>query len=95
MKDEYSQKLDKNLIDFIVGQDVGYPNYSRWVEKAEHELDRGDKSAILAYFFDNPTDYAPEKSRRLKELDEELKQIESKWLTTQSKLDKGDEKSLL
>ncbi len=43
------------------------------------KLDK-EKSGILAYFFENPTDYSPEKNRRLSELDEELGRIEHQWL---------------
>lgn len=39
-----------------------------------------EKSAILAYYFENPTDYAPEKSARLSIINEELRQLEQKWL---------------
>jgi ATP-binding cassette subfamily F protein 3 len=43
------------------------------------KLDK-EKSLILAYFFDNPTDYASDKARRLSELDEELVEVEKEWL---------------
>lgn len=46
-----------------------------------------EKSAILAYFFENPTDYAPEKSRRLSELDEEISRLEKQWLMTQEEIE--------
>jgi len=39
----------RTLIDFVAKQDLGYPNYPRWVEKAEHDLKTGQKSAILAF----------------------------------------------
>ncbi|MBP9827875.1 ATP-binding cassette domain-containing protein [Patescibacteria group bacterium] len=39
-----------------------------------------EKSELLAYFFENPTDYAPEKSRRLTELTEEIGRLEEQWL---------------
>ncbi len=39
-----------------------------------------EKSAIHAFFFENPTDYAPEKAQRLAEIDEELEQVEKEWL---------------
>lgn len=42
-------------------------------------LDR-EKSDILAYFFEHPTDYSPTKSQRLAELDEELAKLEKQWL---------------
>lgn len=50
------------------------------------KLDK-EKSDILAYFFENPTDYATEKSRRLIELDEELKTLEKQWLKLQEEID--------
>lgn len=46
-----------------------------------------EKSAILAYFFENPTDYATEKSRRLIELDEELGKLERQWLKLQEEIE--------
>ena len=44
------------------------------------KLDR-EKSDILAFFFENPTDYSPEKNRRLAELGEELAIAEREWLS--------------
>ncbi len=38
----------KGLIDFIHLQDLGYPSYHAWVERAEHELISGYKGAIIA-----------------------------------------------
>ncbi len=49
-------------------------------------LDR-EKSEILAYFFDNPTEYSPSKSQRLSELDEELAGLEKQWLKDQERID--------
>lgn len=46
-----------------------------------------EKSAILAYFFENPTDYNTEKSRRLIELDEQLLRLERQWLKLQEEID--------
>jgi len=34
---------------------------------------------ILAYFFENPTDYAPDKARRLEEIQGEEAQLEKEW----------------
>lgn len=50
------------------------------------KLDK-EKSAILAYFFENPTDYATEKSRRLIELNDELQQQEKVWLKLQEEIE--------
>lgn len=46
-----------------------------------------EKSAILAYFFENPTDYSPSKSQRLAELNELLDELEKKWLKAQEQID--------
>lgn len=37
----------KQLLSFLNSQDLGYPKYHDWVEKSEHELDKGYKSAVL------------------------------------------------
>jgi hypothetical protein len=39
-----------------------------------------ERSNILAYFFENPTDYAPVKAQRLEELNQEMESLEAKWL---------------
>lgn len=58
-------------------------------DRLSNEVDKLDKekSAILAYFFENPTDYASEKSRRLIEVDEELLRLERQWLRLQEEID--------
>lgn len=58
-------------------------------EKLTKEITKLDaeKSLILAYFFENPTDYAPAKATRLKEIDEELMKLENHWLKAQETLD--------
>ncbi len=58
-------------------------------EKLTKEIAKLDaeKSAILAYYFDNPTDYAPAKATRLKEIDEELARLENLWLKHQQELE--------
>jgi len=38
-----------------------------------------EKGKILMYFFENPTDYDPEKQRRLAELEEEIDGLEQRW----------------
>ncbi|MEK9152484.1 MAG: ATP-binding cassette domain-containing protein, partial [Patescibacteria group bacterium] len=43
----------------------------------EFEKERGD---IHGYFFENPTEYAPEKQQRLSELEEEIERAEKEWL---------------
>lgn len=54
----------------------------RLAERVQQQMEKLDKekSGILSYFFDNPTDYSPEKNRRLSELDDELSRIEHQWL---------------
>lgn len=51
-----------------------------------------EKSALLAYFFENPTDYAPEKARRLGELTQELTILENRWLEEQASLEQAQQK---
>ena len=38
-----------------------------------------EKSAILKFYFENPTDYVPEKTSRLAELEEEIAELEKEW----------------
>jgi ATP-binding cassette subfamily F protein 3 len=45
------------------------------LKEMEHE-----RGQILKYFFENPTDYSPEKSRRLAELEEMISVTENEWL---------------
>ena len=54
----------------------------RLAERMQIQIEKLDKekSGILAYFFENPTDYSPEKNRRLSELDDELSRFEHQWL---------------
>jgi ATP-binding cassette subfamily F protein 3 len=49
------------------------------------KLDK-EKSQILIYFFENSTDYSPEKSRRLAEIDEEINKLEKEWLEIEKTL---------
>ncbi len=42
-----------------------------------------EKSEILAYFFENPTDYAPVKAQRLDELTKEIEKLERLWIKDQ------------
>lgn len=48
------------------------------IEERMKVLDR-EKSEILAYYFENPTEYAPKKYARLKELEDELTRLEKEW----------------
>lgn len=58
-------------------------------EKAHAEIEKLDKekSAILAYFFEYPTDYSPERSQRLREIDTLLPELEQTWFALQKDLD--------
>lgn len=60
------------------------------LEEKIKKLDK-EKSAILAFYFENPTDYAPEKAQRLSEINEEINQIEKSWLKLEEErnIDKG------
>ncbi|MEK9130598.1 MAG: ABC transporter ATP-binding protein, partial [Patescibacteria group bacterium] len=49
-----------------------------------------EKSAILAYYFENPTDYAPEKASRLSAISDELAEREKHWLEEQEAIEKLD-----
>jgi len=45
---ESKRELD-NLIMFLLEQDLGYPNYEDWVQRAEHELSSGIKGVVQAF----------------------------------------------
>tara|TARA_Y100000310_G_scaffold124700_1_gene123433 strand:- start:53432 stop:53932 length:501 start_codon:yes stop_codon:yes gene_type:complete len=38
-----------NLTNFLIKQNLGYPNYEDWVQRTEHQLDLGNKTPIVAY----------------------------------------------
>ena len=44
-----SRKDLETLLDFLMKQSLGYPKYEAWVQRAEHEIKRGYKTAILAF----------------------------------------------
>ena len=56
------------------------------IEKSMKTLDK-ERSVILQFYFENPTDYAPEKATRLAELDEEYKQKEDEWLKLEGQIE--------
>lgn len=56
------------------------------LEKLMKVLDR-ERSEILQFYFDNPTEYAPEKATRLGELDEEYKRKEDEWFKLQEQIE--------
>lgn len=62
----------------------------RLAERVAQQMEKLDKekSGILSYFFDNPTDYSPEKNRRLSELDDELGRVEHQWLVLCEEIEK-------
>ena len=47
--DIQSRKELSQVIDFLHKQDLNYPNYEAWVQKAEAELIDGYKNAVLAF----------------------------------------------
>lgn len=55
------------------------------LEKRITELDR-QKSALLQFFFENPTDYAPEKNRELQEVTMRMQEEEEEWLRLLSEM---------
>lgn len=55
------------------------------VEERMKILDR-EKSVILGWYFENPTEYAPEKRERLAELEEELSALEKEWFRLQEEI---------
>lgn len=61
----------------------------RVAEKLQKEIDGLDKekSKILQFFFDNPTDYAPDKAHRLHEIDEALERHEREWYRVQGEIE--------
>lgn len=55
------------------------------IEKQIEPLE-AEKSAIMKFFFENPTDYAPPKAQRLTEVKEELEKLERNWLHASEQL---------
>ncbi|MDG1950263.1 MAG: ATP-binding cassette domain-containing protein [bacterium] len=56
--------------------------HQRSQQRVERKMKKFDteRSEILAYFFENPTDYAPTKAQRLEELNVEIEELETGWL---------------
>lgn len=50
-RDVDSRRDLKALVDFLVKQNLGYPNYEDWIQRTESELDMGYKTAILAFCY--------------------------------------------
>ena len=63
-----------------------YQRSQEKIDKKMKEIDK-EKSAILAYFFEYPTEYAPSKSQRLEELTEQLSDLEKQWLNDQEQIE--------
>ena len=38
----------KQLVDFLIKQNLGYPRYEDWVQRTEYEMDIGYKTPIMA-----------------------------------------------
>lgn len=57
------------------------------LEKSIADLD-ARKSALLQFFFDNPTDYAPDKNQELQEVTKQMVVAENEWLQLQEKLER-------
>ncbi len=57
-------------------------NLKRQRKKLENRISdlENEKDVILKYYFENPTDYVPEKTRRLEEIKQEIKRLEDNWL---------------
>ncbi|MDA0207982.1 MAG: ABC-F family ATP-binding cassette domain-containing protein [bacterium] len=60
----------------------------RTLVQLERELEKleSEKSTIMQFFFDNPSDYAPSKAERLTELNEYIQSAETKWLEMQEEM---------
>lgn len=40
----------QRLTNFLISQDLGYPNYDEWIQRAEAEVESGWKTAVLAFY---------------------------------------------
>ncbi|OGL94275.1 hypothetical protein A2239_01455, partial [Candidatus Uhrbacteria bacterium RIFOXYA2_FULL_40_9] len=60
-------------------------------QRTEKKIDvfEKEKSELLAYFFENPMDYAPEKSQRLSEIEEELSLQEKEWIRQEAQIEEN------
>ncbi len=56
------------------------------IEKTVETLEK-EKSEILAYFFENQSDYSPPRAKRLAEVEEEIKTLEKQWIKAQEQID--------
>lgn len=60
----------------------------RTLRQLEKDMDayEKEKSEIMQYFFENASDYAPQKAQRLAELNEMILESETKWLDLQDEI---------
>lgn len=42
----------KLLVDFLIKQDLGYPDYENWVQRSEDEIEKGLKISIISLYED-------------------------------------------
>lgn len=100
--EEYVEDLEERMRDAMLegaedfGEKVSRAEYHTQIKEHQRkqerinkkmgELDK-EKSEILKYFFENPTDYAPVKAQRLAELDKEIDALEQEWLKSQEAID--------
>ncbi|MFC1787913.1 ABC-F family ATP-binding cassette domain-containing protein [Patescibacteria group bacterium] len=63
--------------------------HKRSQERTNKQIKKIDKekSEIMSYFFENPTDYSPPKAERLANLNKELTALEKQWIEDQESID--------
>ena len=63
--------------------------HQRAQERIEKKLKKlnAEKSEIMMFFFENPTDYAPTKATRLEEIGSEIESLESSWLSHEESIE--------
>lgn len=61
----------------------------RSLNRLETQMDKlePEKSEILKFFFENPTDYSPPRAQRLDEINQELANLEGQWMKAQEKIE--------
>lgn len=89
---EENTKLDKKDNNFINRKEIHLKvrTEQRMQEKLTNQISNleKEKSDILKFFFENPTEYNPQKRIKLDEIENELLQLEEKWLQTENKIEK-------
>ncbi len=48
-RDAQTRRDLQRLTDFLISQDLGYPSYVQWVERARAEIESGWKNVVLAF----------------------------------------------